>query len=495
MNALDTLIINNPDLSTLERAAYCAQTADAWRAYSTALEEELDDMGDQRAEAERLGEELADAQQRIKEAEARLKSMEEEHAEALADLQRTINDMEDAAQDAGADVFRTGIAAEAAPPAAPAICSAGLPTVAVNSTCGEIIELRTIDGERVRVARAHYESSARHVLATFTRAGVKKCGRGIHRDNLLTDGAELTPAAQLEAALKAHGWKVARYPRSAEQRAKLHALGFQPIIQTAPGEFAAHPLGLAWAMPARPVFAAMIETARGGQAFPCDPAQGVEDKRARAAVQDSGEATAPAPLVAGRWIPDGAERVAFDVATGGEVWTLPSLRKPGQVSAIAYGGKRTKHDGYYLMRDRARALQWAGEHMAKLTAQAARQAERRAEKAAKRAAGHKLQPGDVLRCSWGYDQTNIDYYEVTRLIGRRMVEIRKIGAQSVDCGNMTGECVPRPGHYIGEPLRKAVSDYDGQSVRIAIYASAHKIEPREVAGVKVWPVDHWTAYA
>lgn len=489
MNALDTLIINNPDLSTLERAAYCAQTADAWRAYCTALEEELDDMGDQRAEAERLGEELADAQQRIKEAEARLKSMEEEHAEALADLQRTINDMEDAAQDAGDEV------AEAVPQAAPVICSAGLPTVAVNSTCGEIIELRTIDGERVRVARVHYESSARQVLTTFTRAGVRKGGRGIDRDNLLTDGAELTAGAQLEAALKAHGWKVARYPRSAEQRAKLHALGFQPIIQTAPGEFAAHPLGLAWAMPARPVFAAVVETARGGQDFPFDPAQDVEDKRAPAAVQDSGEAAAPAPLVAGRWIPDGAERVAFDLATGGEVWILPSLRKPGQVSAIAYGGKRTKHDGYYLMRDRARALEWAGEHMVKLTARATRQAERRAEKAAKRAAGHKLQPGDVLRCSWGYDQTNIDYYEVTRLIGRRMVEIRAIGAESVGDGHMTGDCVPKPGHYIGEPMRKAVSDYDGQSVRIASYASAHKIEPRDVGGVKVWPVDHWTAYA
>ncbi|WP_287995368.1 hypothetical protein [Acidiphilium sp.] len=78
-----------------------------------------------------------------------------------------------------------------------------------------------------------------------------------------------------------------------------------------------------------------------------------------------------------------------------------------------------------------------------------------------------------------------------------MVEIRKIGAESVNDGglSMTGDCVPRPGHYIGEPMRKAVSDYDGQSVKIASYAIASKIEPREVAGVKLFPVDHWTAYA
>lgn len=101
------------------------------------------------------------------------------------------------------------------------------------------------------------------------------------------------------------------------------------------------------------------------------------------------------------------------------------------------------------------------------------------------------------RSSWGYDQTNIDYYEVTKLIGKTMVEIREIGAESVSDNGpaMTGSCVPRPGHYIGEPMRKTVSTYDGQSVRIASYASAYKIETQEVGGVKVYPVDHWTAYA
>lgn len=212
--------------------------------------------------------------------------------------------------------------------------------------------------------------------------------------------------------------------------------------------------------------------------------------------QASGEAAAP--LVAGRWIPHGAEnaeRIAVDAAIGAEVWLIASTRQPGLCAVIAYAGKRTKHDGHYTMRDRAQALQWAAEYLGKRQASAQRQAEQRAEKAAKRAAGHKLQVGDVLRSSWGYDQTNIDYYEVTRLVGKRMVEIRKIGAESAGDGYMTGDCVPRPGHYTGEPMRKMVSDYDGKSVRIASYASANKIEPRDVGGVKVWPVDHWTAYA
>ena len=219
-------------------------------------------------------------------------------------------------------------------------------------------------------------------------------------------------------------------------------------------------------------------------------------------VDPSGEVVADVcpTLLPGRWIPGGAEnaeRIAFDAALGAEVWLIASSARPGALAVIAYAGKRTKHGAHYTMRDRAQALTWAGEYMGKQQAAAQRQTDRRAEKAAKRAAGHKLKAGDVLRCSWGYDQTNIDYYEVTRLIGARMVEIRKIGAESVNDGglSMTGDCVPRPGHYIGEPMRKAVSDYDGQSVRIASYAHASKIEPREVAGVKLYPVDHWTAYA
>lgn len=218
-------------------------------------------------------------------------------------------------------------------------------------------------------------------------------------------------------------------------------------------------------------------------------------------IDPSGEVAAEPPcatLLPGRWIPSGAEnaeRIAFDAELGAEVWLEPSRRNQGACAVIAYSGKRTKHDAWYTMRDRAQALQWACEYMGKLQASAQAKAARLAEKKAKRAAGHKLQVGDVLRSSWGYDQTNIDYYEVTRLIGRSMVEIRKIAAESVGDGYMTGQCVPTPGRYIGEPMKKAVSDYDGQSVRISSYASAHKIEPTTAGGVKCYPVDHWTAYA
>lgn len=202
-------------------------------------------------------------------------------------------------------------------------------------------------------------------------------------------------------------------------------------------------------------------------------------------------------LIEGRWIPGGieqAERIAADTATGAEVWLIPSTRTDGALAVIAYSGKRTKRDYHYTMRSRENAIKWASEYMASKQSTLERKQAECAEKKSKRAEGHNLAVGDVLRCSWGYEQTNIDYYEVTRLIGARMVEIREIGAQSDSDGYMTGDCTPCPGHYIGEPMRKAVSD-NGVSVRIASYASASKIEPVKVAGVKVFAPDHWTAYA
>lgn len=203
-------------------------------------------------------------------------------------------------------------------------------------------------------------------------------------------------------------------------------------------------------------------------------------------------------LIPGRWIPGGAEnaeRIAVAPDLGAEVWYLASRGGlNGRSSFIAYSGKRLKHDAHYIVRDRELALVWAAEYMGKLQAMAQRQAERRAEKAAKRAAGHTLQVGDVLHCEWGYEQTNIDYYEVTKLIGKRMVEIREICAESHETGFMSGDCVPSPGRYIGEPMRKAVCD-DGKSVRMTSYSWANKIEPRNVGGVKVYPVDHWSADA
>lgn len=108
---------------------------------------------------------------------------------------------------------------------------------------------------------------------------------------------------------------------------------------------------------------------------------------------------------------------------------------------------------------------------------------------------HSLKVGDVLRSSWGYDQTNIDYYEVVGLNGRTMVTLRGIAAKSQGYAWMQGESVPAPGQYIGVPSRHKV-DGSNNMVRLSSFASASKMEPIAYAGgAPIFKASRWTAYA
>ena len=117
----------------------------------------------------------------------------------------------------------------------------------------------------------------------------------------------------------------------------------------------------------------------------------------------------------------------------------------------------------------------------------------KAEQKAKRASETRgLKVGDVLRSSWGYDQTNIDYYECTAVIGKRMVEIREIGCEHIEyTGYMSGKSVPKPGAYIGKAMRLMARE---GSVKVSSCAWARKMET-EIEGVKTYRASNWTAYA
>lgn len=70
--------------------------------------------------------------------------------------------------------------------------------------------------------------------------------------------------------------------------------------------------------------------------------------------------------------------------------------------------------------------------------------------------GHPFKVGDALYASWGYDQTNIDFFEVVDVLPKS-VKVRPIGQIRIegtegfmcenvkpDLGNYTGEAVTRP---------------------------------------------------
>lgn len=147
--------------------------------------------------------------------------------------------------------------------------------------------------------------------------------------------------------------------------------------------------------------------------------------------------------------------------------TALSYDQNGQLFAAVWTKRgRTQR---FRFRDADHRQRWIVQEFGKIAAQEERVAQRRAQRAA---FNHDLKVGDVLVSSWGYEQTNIDFYEVTKVIGRVMVEIRKIASQSVESvGFMSEKVTARPGEYIGEPERRRVNEYGRIAVRDCASAS------------------------
>lgn len=68
--------------------------------------------------------------------------------------------------------------------------------------------------------------------------------------------------------------------------------------------------------------------------------------------------------------------------------------------------------------------------------------------------------GDIFVASWGYDQTNLDWYEIVAVLGPSMVKVREIGA--VEFGR--DDMMPSPGRFIGDAFKARVGKgYRGQA--------------------------------
>lgn len=66
---------------------------------------------------------------------------------------------------------------------------------------------------------------------------------------------------------------------------------------------------------------------------------------------------------------------------------------------------------------------------------------------------HDYKEGDVLYTSWGYDQTNVDFYQVVEVKGAIIV-VRKIGKVVKDGGGRgSDQVVADPGHFVGPAIR------------------------------------------
>ena len=141
----------------------------------------------------------------------------------------------------------------------------------------------------------------------------------------------------------------------------------------------------------------------------------------------------------------------------------------GKPAAMGFGGKRAAPDFHFTFADELKRNNYVSRYIDTLRDRKKTKDERKAKA---KAFEHTLKADDILYSSWGYDQTNIDFYQVTKLVGKKSIELRKIsGAIDHHDGCQSNMVVGRPGAFLGEAKLKRVQE--GNRVKVRSFAWAH----------------------
>ena len=195
-----------------------------------------------------------------------------------------------------------------------------------------------------------------------------------------------------------------------------------------------------------------------------------------------------------RYVPQGYSLLAKDERFGFEVY---GNSMAGKSYAICFRGKAIKPAWHYSFKSEDAMRKQIEDTLRNEMDSADRKAKRKAEYRAA-CASHDVKPGDIFRASWGYDQTNIDYFQIISVSGQ-MATICAIGCEAEETGFMQGESVPALDCFIGEPFQKKIQKYSQESepyFKLYSFANAYRMKPIAKIGDKpVFNASHWTAYA
>lgn len=95
---------------------------------------------------------------------------------------------------------------------------------------------------------------------------------------------------------------------------------------------------------------------------------------------------------------------------------------------------------------------------------------KQARREARRAAVCPFAVGDILSGSWGYDQTNIEYYRILAQRGRR-VTLRELEHETI-AGSEGFMCATvKPGEEFGPEISRLAQTYDGRGWYVKLHES------------------------
>jgi hypothetical protein len=124
-----------------------------------------------------------------------------------------------------------------------------------------------------------------------------------------------------------------------------------------------------------------------------------------------------------RTFPDGAVKIKDKNGFAVVYWK----EENGKFITKGFCGTSCNADFYEYTRKRENAEKRVREYFENIAAHKALVAKRREEANA----GHTLKVGDIITNSWGYDQTNVDWYRITKT-SHSFVWLQRISAQMTD---------------------------------------------------------------
>jgi hypothetical protein len=150
--------------------------------------------------------------------------------------------------------------------------------------------------------------------------------------------------------------------------------------------------------------------------------------------------------IAARYFPKDATAVEYAAFAG----VVYSHERAGAPYAMGYAGSAMKPSFNYRFRSEAHRAEYIAKWVEEMTGTATY---KRSKQEEKRSSVHTLNTGDILYGTWGYDQTNVEYFQVVSVISDKTVEVRAIGHTVKETGFMSGDTMPIKDKFTSPVMR------------------------------------------
>lgn len=148
-----------------------------------------------------------------------------------------------------------------------------------------------------------------------------------------------------------------------------------------------------------------------------------------------------------------------------------------QVKILTSGinkGTAKRMQGFYFPTEERR-MEWVNEQVNNIIKrETANIADWEAKQAVRQNFDHGFVVGDILYDSWGYEQTNVDFYQVIG-VGKKTIEIQEISGKMVETtGYDYGRTTPVVGDFDKDstPMRKTIQFYIGSDNKPVFYVKS-----------------------